>query len=422
MAIFGVTCEYGTFAGLIEPTGGAVCGPTDLRPSSAKPFEGISSVQPDRRYDGVDGPKVAIAHDYLTQLGGAEKMVLSMSRAFPNAPIYTLLYDPETTYPEFAERDIRVSAANKVGPLRKHHRAGLPIWPLVAQSMFVDADVVLTSSSGWAHGFRTRGRKLIYCYSPARWLYLPDKYLGEDASPLKRFGLAATSPYLKAWDRHKARSADKYLAISTLIKGRIAEAYGIDSDVVFGPAEMSNLAEAETIPALGGTGAEGGGFYLCVSRLLPYKNVDVIVRAFADTDRRLVVVGRGPEAERLRGIKTPNVLMLSDLTDGQISWLYENCKALIAASYEDFGLTPIEAGMRGRPTIAVRWGGFLDTVDEGVSGIYFDEPEPQAIAEAIDRFEDMAFDPDKIRSHVEQFNEEHFAQRLYTEVNQLAGG
>ncbi|OBF30312.1 glycosyl transferase family 1 [Mycobacterium sp. ACS1612] len=378
-------------------------------------------MQSDRRYDGVDGPKVAIAHDYLTQLGGAEKMVLSMSRAFPNAPIHTLLYDPALTYPEFADRDIRVSAANKVGPLRRHHRVGLPIWPLVANSMFVDADVVLTSSSGWAHGFRTRGRKLIYCYSPARWLYLPDKYLGEDAGLAKRIGLAATSPYLKAWDRRQARSADKYLAISTLIKGRIADAYGIDSDVVFGPAEMSNLAAAETIPALGGTGAENGGFYLCVSRLLPYKNVDVVIRAFANTDRQLVVVGRGPEAERLRGMKTSNVHMLSDLTDGQISWLYENCRALIAASYEDFGLTPIEAGMRGRPTVAVRWGGFLDTVDEGLSGIYFDEPEPKAIAEALDRFEQMEFDPDKIRRHVEQFDEEHFAKRLYAEVDKLAG-
>jgi glycosyltransferase involved in cell wall biosynthesis len=379
-------------------------------------------LQPDRRYDGVDGPKVAIAHDYLTQLGGAEKMVLSMSRAFPNAPIYTLLYDPATTYPEFAERDIRVSAMNKVGPLRKHHRAGLPIWPLVAQSMFVDADIVLTSSSGWAHGFRTRGRKLVYCYSPARWLYLPDKYLGPHASVVKRIGLAVTSPYLKAWDRRMARSAEKYLAISTLIKGRITDAYGIDSEVLFGPAEMSNIAVPEPIPALQGTGAENGGYYLCVSRLLPYKNVDVVVGAFANTDRQLIVVGRGPEAERLRGIKTPNVLMLSDLTDGQMSWLYQHCQALIAASYEDFGLTPIEAGLRGRPTVALRWGGFLDTVDEGVSGIYFDKPEPASISEALDRFEEMEFDSDKIRFHVDQFSEEHFAERLYTVVDELATG
>ena len=112
-----------------------------------------------RKYDGVDGPKVAIAHDYMTQRGGAEKVVLSMSRAFPEAPIYTMLYEPSTTYPEFADRDIRVSGLNKFRLARKFHRAALPIFPLVAESVFVDADIVLTSTSGWAHGFRTRGRK-----------------------------------------------------------------------------------------------------------------------------------------------------------------------------------------------------------------------------------------------------------------------
>jgi hypothetical protein len=190
-------------------------------------------VQAERKYDGVDGPRVAIAHDYLTQLGGAEKIVLSMSRAFPEAPIYTMLYDPETTYPEFADRDVRVSAANKFAPLRKHHRVGLPIYPLVAQSVFIDADVVLTSTSGWSHGFRTNGRKLIYCYSPARWLYLSDKYLGDGSGLVKRAGLALTRPYLKAWDRRQALAADKYYAISTLIKGRIADTYGIDAEVMF---------------------------------------------------------------------------------------------------------------------------------------------------------------------------------------------
>jgi glycosyltransferase involved in cell wall biosynthesis len=374
-------------------------------------------VQAERKYDGVDGPRVAIAHDYLTQLGGAEKIVLSMSRAFPEAPIYTMLYDPETTYPEFAERDVRVSAANKLAPLRKHHRAGLPIYPLVAQSVFIDADVVLTSTSGWAHGFRTNGRRLIYCYSPARWLYLSDKYLGDDSGLLKRAGLALTRPYLKAWDRRQALAADKYYAISTLIKGRIAEMYGIDAEVMFAPVAMSQTFTTEPIADMDSSGED---FYLVVSRLLPYKNVDVIVRAFAGTDRRLVVVGKGPDAERLREMKTPNVLMLSDLTDGQMAWLYKNCRALLAASYEDYGLTPIEAGVWGRPSVALRFGGFLDTIDEGVTGMYFDEPEPRAIADALDRFEAAAFDPDKIRRHVEQFTEDVFTQKLHTAVDQLA--
>lgn len=370
-----------------------------------------------RKYDGVDGPRVAIAHDYLTQLGGAEKIVLSMSRAFPEAPIYTMLYDPETTYPEFAERDVRVSPANTFAPLRKHHRAGLPLFPLLAQSVFVDADVVLTSTSGWAHGFRTNGRKLIYCYSPARWLYLSGKYLGEDSGLIKRAGLALTKPYLKAWDRRKALAADKYYAISTLIQGRIADTYGIDAEVMFAPVAMSRSFTTEPIAEMDSSDDD---FYLVVSRLLPYKNVDVIVRAFAGTDRRLVVVGKGPDAERLRAMKTPNVLMLSDLTDGQMAWLYKNCRALLAASYEDYGLTPIEAGVWGRPSVALRFGGFLDTIDEGVTGMYFDEPAPRAIAEALDRFEAAEFDPDKIRRHVEQFTEEVFTEKLHAAVDQLA--
>ena len=376
-------------------------------------------MQAERKYDGVDGPRVAIAHDYLTQLGGAEKIVLSMARAFPEAPIYTMLYDPETTYPEFAECDIRVSAANKFAPLRKHHRAGLPIYPLVAQSVFIDADVVITSTSGWAHGFRTNGRKLIYCYSPARWLYLSDKYLGGDSGEVKRAGLALTRPYLKAWDRRQALAADKYYAISTLIQGRIADMYGIDAEVMFAPVAMSQSYTTEPIAELESSGED---FYLVVSRLLPYKNVDVIVRAFAGTDRRLVVVGKGPDAERLREMKTPNVLMLSDLTDGQMAWLYKNCRALLAASYEDYGLTPIEAGVWGRPSVALRFGGFLDTIDEGVTGMYFDEPEPRAIADALDRFEAAEFDPDKIRRHVEQFTEEVFTERLHAAVDALAAG
>ena len=376
-------------------------------------------MQPKRKYDGVDGPRVAIAHDYITQLGGAEKVVLSMTKAFPEAPIYTMLYNPSTTYPEFAERDVRVAAINKLAPLRKHHRAGLPIFPLVARSVLIDADIVLTSSSGWAHGFRTNGRKLVYCYSPARWLYLTDQYLGDRTSVIKRLGLRLTASYLKAWDRRTARSCDRYLANSTLIKDRIAEIYGIDADVLFSPVAMSRSDALTPVSGVERWSTVDGGFYLCVSRLLPYKNVDVIVGAFAGTDRRLVIVGKGPEAQRLRAMKTPNVLMLSDLTDAQMAWLYKHCRALVAASYEDYGLTPIEAGVWGRPSVALRFGGYLDTIDEGITGIYFDEPQPRAIVEALDRFESTTFDPAKIRSHMEQFSEERFAEKLYDAVDAL---
>jgi glycosyltransferase involved in cell wall biosynthesis len=388
---------------------------------------GKYSVRPVGSYNGVDGPRVAIAHDYLTQRGGAEKVVLSMSRAFPDAPIYTLLYDPANTYPEFAERDIRVSRFNSLAVFRKHHRAALPILPFAANAMHVDAYVVLTSSSGWAHGFTTTGRKLVHCHSPARWLYLPDMYLGEDSGLLKRTILAATSGRMRAWDRRAALSCDRYLAVSSVVQRRIADAYGISADVLFPPVAMSRDATTEPIPELlrwlsaDGESDPDEAFYLCVSRLLPYKNVDAVVGAFAGRPQRLVVVGRGPDAERIAAGKTSNVLMLSDLTDGQMSWLYKHCRALLAASHEDYGLTPIEAGVWGKPSVVLRWGGFLDTVQEGITGIYFDEPEAVAIAEALDLFETSSFDPDKVHRHVDQFTEEQYAEALYAAVDDLAG-
>ena len=343
-----------------------------------------------------------------------------MSRAFPDAPIHTMLYEPSSTYPEFASKDIRVSALNRIGFARRHHRATLPILPLVAQSMFVDADVVLTSSSGWAHGFRTSGRKLIFCHTPAHWLSCPEQYLGtQGGATAKRLGLKLTSPYMKVWDRRAALSADRYLAVSTFIRQRINDTYGIDADVVFPPAALLSARDVPepvdaVVPWL------DSGYYLCVSRFLPYKNVDAVVRAVADRRRRLVVVGEGPEAERLRALKTDNVILLSRLSDGQMAWLYKNCRALIAASYEDFGLTPIEAGVWGKPTVALRYGGFLDTVDEGATGVYFDRPEPELIVAALNRFEKTVVDPDKISRHVEQFTERVFAEKLHEAVDSLA--
>lgn len=371
------------------------------------------------RPNGVNGVRVAIAHDYLTQRGGAEKVVLSMSAAFPEAPIYTTLYDPRNTYPDFADRDVRVSRLNEYSVFRKHHRAALPLLPAAASSIYVDADVLIASTSGWAHGFRTNGRKVAFCHSPARWLYLSDAYLGTGRSP-KRAALAVTSRYLRRWDRRAATSCDQYVAISRLIQRRISDVYDIDAEIVHPPVAMSPSMAVDPIADVQSAApvAGSGSFYLCISRLLPYKNVDAIVRAFAGRDEVLVIVGRGPEEERIRALKTDNVIMLSDLTEGQLAWLYKNCDALIAASYEDYGLTPIEAGVWGKPTLALRWGGFLDTVVEGKTGVFFDAPEPRQIVKAVETLGALTFDPAVITQHVEQFSERAFAEALYAIVDE----
>jgi glycosyltransferase involved in cell wall biosynthesis len=358
----------------------------------------------------TDRIKVAIAHDYLTQRGGAEKVVLAMARAFPDAPIYTTLYDPDGTYPEFRSLDIRTSPLNKVKFLREHHRAALPFLPVASSAIKIDADVVIASSSGWAHGFRTSGAKIVYCYSPARWLYQRESYLGASSNPLLRAFMTVCAPALKLWDRRAARSASKYFAISSVVEQRIRDTYNRESTILFAPQSLDASGPAEPVDSLSGW---SDGFYLCVSRLLPYKNVDQVVRAFDGLDRRLVVVGTGPQEAELAELSGPNVRMVKNLTDGQMRWLYSNCAGLIAASYEDFGLTPLEAASYGKPSAVLRWGGFLDTVAENVTGVYFDRPESKEIESALDELERLEWPSGKMQAHLDQFAEKRFADTLF---------
>lgn len=326
-------------------------------------------------------PRVAIAHDYLTQRGGAERVVLALAKGFPEAPIYTTLYDPETTFPEFKGLDIRVSPLNHVGLVRKDHRRGLPLLPWAAGRLNVDADVVIASSSGWAHGFAGNHMTLVYCYSPARWLYQPETYLG-DSGRVTRVALKLLAPSLRRWDRKRALRADRYLAISTIVQERIRQTYGLESTIV--PAPLSDrLRQVEAEP-VDHPFVQDGGYVLCVSRLLPYKNVDKVVDAFRlRTEHRLMVVGRGPEWANLTRDLPDNVTFLTDLTDGQMRTVYERAAGLVAASYEDYGLTPLEAALFGRPSAVLAAGGFLDTMDDSTS-VFFETPTPSAIAHAVD--------------------------------------
>lgn len=362
-------------------------------------------------------PRVAIAHDYLTQRGGAERVVLAMCRAFPDATIYTTLYDPEGTYPEFKDKRIVTSPLNRIGVFRRDHRIALPLLPLASALVRPDADVVLASSTGWAHGFAGKQHRVVYCHSPARWLYLTDEYLGAPArDSLTGLALLAMRPFLTAWDQRKAKRPETYLANSNVVAERIQRVYGRTADVV--PAPVTDHAlEPEPIEELADW--IDSGWLLVVSRLLPYKNADKVIEAVRGTPHRLVIVGRGPEESRLQAMAPENVRMLSGLTDAQMTYAYRNARALIAPSFEDYGLTPLEAGLQGTPTLALEAGGYLDTVEPGVSGAFFDRPTPELIRAAIERFDDALYPPRQVREHVAQFSEERFAQRLRHEVSRV---
>ncbi|WP_156466208.1 glycosyltransferase family 4 protein [Janibacter sp. Soil728] len=371
-----------------------------------------------REVAGLTRPRVAIAHDYLTQRGGAERVVLEMARAFPGATIHTTLYDPEGTFPEFRDHDIRVSPLNRVGPLRRNHRAALPFLPFAAGRLRIDADLVIASSSGWAHGFPTTGRKLVYCHAPARWLYQSERYLGSDPrrSPVGLALLALRAP-LRAWDQRAARTGDAYLANSNVVRERIGEAYGIDAEVLPPPFAVDTTGEREPVPEASDWPE---GYHLVVSRLMPYKNVDVVIDAFRELPERLLVIGAGPLLDRLRASAPDNVRIATELSDAQMRWAYEHATALVAASHEDFGLTPLEAGAFGRPTIALRAGGYLDTISEGVNGVFFDEPTAEAIRDAVIAMRQTTWDSHSLRDHVDAFSPECFADRLQAVAARLS--
>src|SRR5262249_19200258 len=253
-----------------------------------------------------------------------------MLKAFPGAPLYTSLFDAEGTFAAFGERHVHTTPLDRLRVLRRHHRLALPLLAPAFDRLAIEADVVFCSSSGWAHGARVEGRKVVYCHTPARWLYQRDRYLRESGAATK-LALGALRPYLVGWERRAAASADRYIANSTAVRARIQEAYGRDAEVVPPPHGVDTSALQEPIEGI------EAGFLLCVSRLLPYKNVDAVVGAL---DRlpgeRLVLVGTGPDGSRLHGLAGRNVTFLAQVSDKQLRWLYASCGALVSASYEDF--------------------------------------------------------------------------------------
>ncbi|MDQ3980837.1 MAG: glycosyltransferase [Actinomycetota bacterium] len=362
----------------------------------------------------MTGP-VALVHDYLTQRGGAERVVLAMLEAFPGAPLYTALYHPERTFPEFRDVDVRAAYLDRVAPFRARHRLALPLLADAFSRLHVTAPVVLCSTSGWSHGAQVTGRRILYCHSPARWLYQTDRYLGERAHPLAAGAMSVLKQPLLRWDQVAAARPARWLTNSTLVQDSIRTVYGREAEVIPPPYALDPAGTR--IPA---DGLEPG-FFLTVSRLLPYKNVGSVVEAFAGLpDQRLVVVGTGPAGKQLRQMAGRNVTFLGTTSDGQLRWLYANCRAVVAASYEDYGLTPLEGAAFGKPAVVLRWGGFLDTVRDGVTGVYFDEPTPSRILAAVRTSAARPWDPATLQRHADAFSKRVFIDRIRRIVDEEA--
>lgn len=392
-----------------------------IRSLASKKFPASAESQPAGLADtgSATAPRLAIAHDYLTQRGGAERVVLALHRAFPEAPIYTTLYNPEGTFPEFEDATIITSPLNRVGLLRRYHRLALPLLPLTASCLKVPAHVAVVSTTGWAHGFKFTGEKLVYCHSPARWLYLRDQYLGDEKkNSVIGVGLRVINPLLRFWDQRAAARSEHYVANSTAIQERIARVYGKDVPIIFPPYSGGATRVEEPIAGLQEFTA-AGDYFLLVSRLMSYKNVDEAIKACNRAGKKLLIIGHGPEKDKLLKLSGPNVRIISGISDEQLCSAYRHCLALLAVSHEDFGITPLEAGASGKPVIAYRAGGYLDTIREGLNGVFIEQPTSEQIEAAIQKFNPAEWDKQAIKNYIARFSEERFIDEIRQAVDEL---
>lgn len=349
---------------------------------------------------------VAIAHDFLTQRGGAERVVLELAQAFPGAEVWTSLYAPEATFPAFVDVPVRTSFLQAAPILRRRHRAAFPLLPAAFSRLRPRAEVVVCSSAGWAHGVGGGARKVVYCHTPARWLYHHTGYARELGAGASLAAAVLRRP-MRRWDKHAAGGVARYVANSTVVQERIRRTYGRDADLVHPPVGVAVDGARRPV-----AGVEPG-FVLSVSRLLPYKRVGVVAEAMrALPDRRLVVAGAGRSLDRLAADAPANVRFLGAVDDDELRWLYANAAVVATAADEDFGIVPVEAAAHGVPTVALGAGGHLDTVIDGETGCLFPEPTPAAVAAGLQRAFAEIWDTAHLVNHAEAFSPMRFRQRM----------
>lgn len=382
--------------------------------------------QPDRRntMQETRKPKIALVHDFLVQCGGAEKVLEALAEMYPEAPIYTLLYDKERMQGMFDGKDIRPSYLQKFPRfIRKRYRWLLPFFMVVPETFDLrDYDLVISSSGAWTKGIVTKLNTVhvSYVHSPMRFVWdYNDRYVKEIKQKRMSFFARMALNYVRVWDKLAAERPDHLIANSEYTKKRIGKYYRRDSVVIYPPVgNESRIRNQESRMDQGEANKpmkpKAESYFLVVSRLSPYKRVKLAVEAFNKLGLPLVVAGDGEERKTLEKIAKENVKILGWQSEEQLEGLYRGARAFIFPADDDFGIAPVEAMLRGVPVIAYRKGGVLETVKEGVSGEFFDAETPEVLADGVRRFmkNEGSFDRERIRKEAERFSKERFKEEF----------
>jgi len=349
--------------------------------------------------------ELVIGHDYLIQMGGAERVVASMLRKWPRSPVYTSAARYDTLLPEFRGAEIHTSAMQRLPGIQRHFKKCFALYPAAFRAFgVIDAPVAWVSASTFAKcmRFTPRTATILYCHNPTRFLWQSEDYVDREVrnTSLSRL-VALASPLLRSIDRAAARAFDIILANSENVRQRIAACYGRDSEVVYPPVDTSRFQVSR----------RDEGFYLVASRLVAYKSIQRAIEACNAMRRRLVIIGDGPDRPRLESLAGPTIEFRGHVQDDEARTLMQTCTALIFPGNEDFGLAPVEAAACGKPVLAFKAGGAIETVIEGETGRFFDETST-TLADAIRASEATLWNPDRIRVNAERFSESNFHDRM----------
>jgi glycosyltransferase involved in cell wall biosynthesis len=364
----------------------------------------------------TNGGQPGLAHDYLLVPRGAERTFAAIAACWPGAPIYTLLYDKDAVQPLFPDpHQVHTSYLQRLGTRQSGFRYLLPFFPRAVEHLPVgDHDVLVSSSSAWAHGIRPRpgAVHVCYCHSPFRYAWFErERALAECPRPARPL-LKRSLDRIRAWDLKASERVTHYVANSIGTQERIAELYGRESEVIHPPVAVDRFA----IGAV-------EDFLLFVGQIVPHKRVEVAIEAALQTGRPIRIVGGGPDLPRLQATyDRPEVTFLGAVTDAELAELYATCLALVVPNIEEFGIAAVEAMAAGRPVVAVNRGGVRETVVDGVTGLLVDGEDARSIAAALREIDASGFDPVAIRRHAETFSTESFQAKMMALVERVAGG
>lgn len=353
--------------------------------------------------------KVALIHDHLAQAGGAEKVLQAIGELFPEAPIYTLLYEPENVDRHFKNRDIKTSIIQRLPGGIKHYQWYMPFMPMAVEFFDLSGfDVVISDASAFAKGVITSTNTLhiCYCHTPTRYLWdYTHQYIHElHYNKYLKKVISLVLNYIRLWDRAAADRVDFFIANSKTIKNRIAKYYRRTSTVIYPPVDINRFQVSN----------QPGEYFLIGGRLAPYKRIDIVIAAFKELRLPLKIFGDGVDLNRLKELATgcSTIEFLGRVSEEEKAELYKNCKAFINPQEEDFGITVVEAMACGRPVLAYNKGGATETVIENVTGLFFNEQTQESLVACIQKFSVNNFNSQVIREHAEQFSIEKFKSQM----------